>query len=268
MQLVVLVGRRHCAWVTCSCSTCGLPAGRQQLCCRSSGSALHWLLLAALCLLHIVCLSPVASHHAACHLPASHLLLPPPCRLMPATSVGEHSPGSDASYQPVRTLGLEDWGHKVSQTGPVSAVAWSPDCCALAAGYRHQGVVVWSPSGCRLMCSLRQTPALQSGLSGPGRGPSVDSSAALGRQNSSSSSVATTTAEELSGMLEGGISALAWGPLGYQVRWPQLRAMLPCCCTACWHHRLHVAPAALGKHSCLAWVQRAAGAQQAAAAAP
>jgi hypothetical protein len=57
---------------------------------------------------------------------------------------------------PTRVLSVVDWGHKPHVTGGVSFMQWSPDCRALAVGWRKQGLAVWSPSGCRLMCSLRQ----------------------------------------------------------------------------------------------------------------
>jgi hypothetical protein len=64
-------------------------------------------------------------------------------------------------------------------------------------------------------------------------------------------------------MLEGGISALAWGPLGYQVRrglagsWTGHAAML--CMLLATRAACGIA---VGKHSRLVLVQHAAGAQQ------
>ncbi|XP_042380712.1 guanine nucleotide exchange factor subunit RIC1-like [Zingiber officinale] len=57
----------------------------------------------------------------------------------------------------LRTISLYDWGYSKEDTGPVSCIAWTPDNCALAVGWKFRGVTVWSASGCRLMCTIRQT---------------------------------------------------------------------------------------------------------------
>ncbi|GFR46889.1 hypothetical protein Agub_g8531, partial [Astrephomene gubernaculifera] len=134
---------------------------------------------------------------------------------------------------PVRTLSLESWGHKVQQTGPVAQIEWSPDGRALAVGYAGQGVVVWSPSGCRLMCSLRQPPpgALSAFPSLASRGLSAQPSLARRSMNAPEHSsrsllLPRTPASTLGGAppgpppqvpLDGGVSALCWGPMGYQL---------------------------------------------------
>ncbi|KAJ3699104.1 hypothetical protein LUZ61_002809 [Rhynchospora tenuis] len=60
------------------------------------------------------------------------------------------------SGQLLRTISLFDWGYTVEDTGPVSCIAWTPDNCAFAVGWRYRGMAVWSVSGCRLMCTARQ----------------------------------------------------------------------------------------------------------------
>lgn len=59
----------------------------------------------------------------------------------------------------------------------------------LQVGWRRSGLGIWSPAGCRLMCTLRQTGAVQNG------------------------SAAVRCASPHG--LEGGISVLAWGYKGY-----------------------------------------------------
>lgn len=103
---------------------------------------------------------------------------------------------------------------------------WSPDGRALAVAYSGQGVVVWSPSGCRLMCSLRQPPPSLSAF------PST-ASRAISHQISSVSRSTQATGNSVRGLaassaqqppgpaphvpMDGGISALSWGPMGYQL---------------------------------------------------
>lgn len=183
--------------------------------------------------------------------------LPPPPGLRTAgpdsarlhrTAVGSATPGGCYSgssaaarlEEPVRTLSLESWGHKSQQTGPVVQVEWSPDCRALAVGFAQQGVVVWSPSGCRLMCSLRQPglsaypslrPSATLGNMGSGALGHVGSGPlAIGRNIGDEPSFgaggapfifsrsSTSALQPGSGVpLDGGVTALAWGPLGYQL---------------------------------------------------
>lgn len=112
---------------------------------------------------------------------------------------------------PVRILSLEEWGHRVQQTGPVSVVDWSPDCRALAVGYAHQGLVVWSPSGCRLMCTLRQSSAVSTASR------LQSSSLVTGESGTNISSLSLPSGEVDFGAVENGTKALAWGPLGYQL---------------------------------------------------
>ncbi|XP_039116025.1 LOW QUALITY PROTEIN: guanine nucleotide exchange factor subunit Rich-like [Dioscorea cayenensis subsp. rotundata] len=56
----------------------------------------------------------------------------------------------------LRTVSVYDWGYSVEDTGPVSCIAWTPDNCAFAVGWKYRGLAVWSVSGCRLMCTIRQ----------------------------------------------------------------------------------------------------------------
>lgn len=110
----------------------------------------------------------------------------------------------------VRTLHLGDWGYTPGQVGGISALAWAPDCRALAVGYARQGFVVWSPSGCRLLCTMRQpipggTPRISAQTSGVSTG-----------LNAGENEPAATPKFSMS-LLEGGVQALAWGPLGYQL---------------------------------------------------
>lgn len=44
----------------------------------------------------------------------------------------------------------------MEDTGPVTCIAWTPDNCAFAVGWKFRGLAVWSASGCRLMCTIRQ----------------------------------------------------------------------------------------------------------------
>ncbi|GLC73770.1 hypothetical protein PLESTF_001417100 [Pleodorina starrii] len=135
-------------------------------------------------------------------------------------------PGSPSSVAgapwepPVRTLSLDNWGHKSQQTGPVATVEWSPDGRALAVGYAGQGVVVWSPSGCRLMCSLRQPPpSLSTYPSAASRGlisqqvSFASRGLGWGLQHASSSGLGP----QPQAPLDGAVSALCWGPMGYQL---------------------------------------------------
>lgn len=46
--------------------------------------------------------------------------------------------------------------YSMEDTGPVSCIAWTPDNCAFAVGWKFRGLAVWSVSGCRLMCTIRQ----------------------------------------------------------------------------------------------------------------
>ncbi len=124
---------------------------------------------------------------------------------------------------------------------------WSPDCRALAVGYGGQGVVVWSPSGCRLMCSLRQPgPSLSTAPSSASRLGSLISHqpslrAMLNRQSldpagsvgsmmlsPAASGLPAAVAARLGGTagagssgpvapLDGSVTALCWGPMGYQL---------------------------------------------------
>ncbi|KAG6486310.1 hypothetical protein ZIOFF_054880 [Zingiber officinale] len=55
----------------------------------------------------------------------------------------------------LRTISLYDWGQLAYS--PVSCIAWAPDNCALAVGWKFRGLTVWSASGCRIMCTIRQT---------------------------------------------------------------------------------------------------------------
>ncbi|WOL17540.1 RAB6A-GEF complex partner protein 1 [Canna indica] len=57
----------------------------------------------------------------------------------------------------LRTISLYDWGYSMEDTGPVTCIAWTPDNCAFAVGWKFRGLTVWSASGCRLMCTIRQT---------------------------------------------------------------------------------------------------------------
>ncbi|XP_008785301.1 guanine nucleotide exchange factor subunit RIC1-like isoform X2 [Phoenix dactylifera] len=57
----------------------------------------------------------------------------------------------------LRTISLYDWGYSMEDTGPVTCIAWTPDNCAFAVGWKFRGLTVWSTSGCRLMCTIRQT---------------------------------------------------------------------------------------------------------------
>ncbi|XP_073010601.1 uncharacterized protein [Typha latifolia] len=59
--------------------------------------------------------------------------------------------------QHLRTISLYDWGYSMEDTGPVTSIAWTPDNCAFAVGWKFRGLSVWSASGCRLMCTIRQT---------------------------------------------------------------------------------------------------------------
>jgi RAB6A-GEF complex partner protein 1 len=52
---------------------------------------------------------------------------------------------------------LITFSYSVEDTGPVSCIAWTPDNCAFAVGWRYRGMAVWSVSGCRLMCTARQS---------------------------------------------------------------------------------------------------------------
>lgn len=61
------------------------------------------------------------------------------------------------SVSHLRTISLYDWGYSMEDTGPVSCIAWTPDNCAFAVGWKFRGLSVWSVSGCRLMCTIRQT---------------------------------------------------------------------------------------------------------------
>ncbi|GIL70747.1 hypothetical protein Vretifemale_1461 [Volvox reticuliferus] len=134
---------------------------------------------------------------------------------------GSAGTSPDAHWEPpVRTLSLDNWGHKPQQTGPVAQVEWSPDGRALAVGYAGQGVVVWSPSGCRLMCSLRQPPpSLSTYPSAASRGlishqnSLASQGPGWGYQRAASSSVGTQPQVPL----DGAVSALCWGPMGYQL---------------------------------------------------
>ncbi|ONK76132.1 uncharacterized protein A4U43_C03F24280 [Asparagus officinalis] len=61
------------------------------------------------------------------------------------------------SVSHLRTVSLYDWGYSMEDTGPVTCIAWTPDNCAFAVGWKFRGLTVWSVSGCRLMCTIRQT---------------------------------------------------------------------------------------------------------------
>uniref|UniRef100_A0A061S7S9 Protein ric1 n=1 Tax=Tetraselmis sp. GSL018 TaxID=582737 RepID=A0A061S7S9_9CHLO len=113
----------------------------------------------------------------------------------------------DRQYaSPTRVLSIVDWGHKPSATGGVSVMQWSPDCRALAVGWRLQGMAVWSPSGCRLMCSLRQ----KSEPFGLSRHDSVN-------ECTTPSEISCSGFETPYEPLEGGIATMCWGPEGYQL---------------------------------------------------
>lgn len=56
----------------------------------------------------------------------------------------------------LRTVSLYDWGYFMEDTGPVTCIAWTPDNCAFAVGWKFRGLTVWTVSGCRLMCTIRQ----------------------------------------------------------------------------------------------------------------
>ncbi len=187
----------------------------------------------------------------------------------PVTSGHAALQGAPAPGMLIRTLELEDWGHPAAALGAVSALAWAPDCRALAVGHAKQGMVVWSPSGCRLLCTLRQgssgapgrvEAALDvrcqsrqeegsgvgsSGLQGDGLQSGVlqsstqhdrttysnraQSSGSSGSSGSPSSSAHGTQASvhhaqgqqapraPAPAVLDGGVVALTWGPLGYQL---------------------------------------------------
>lgn len=107
----------------------------------------------------------------------------------------------------VRSLHLGDWGHTVAQTGGVAALAWSPDCRALAVGYFRQGMAVWSASGCRLMCTVRQPESQR-----------MSRSSALAPQGQGQQGQGSLHAPVFgAGLLDCGLQAVAWGPLGYSL---------------------------------------------------
>jgi hypothetical protein len=106
----------------------------------------------------------------------------------------------------VRTLHLGDWGHGPAQTGAVGALDWAPDCRALAVGYARQGLVVWSASGCRLLSTARQRDAAWTPRAAAAAAAPAPGGAAGGGGGSGGGS----------GM-DGGVQALAWGPLGYSL---------------------------------------------------
>lgn len=110
-----------------------------------------------------------------------------------------------------RCLHLRDWGHTPGQTGGVRALAWAPDCRALAVGYVRQGLSVWTPSGCRLMCTVRQPDAART----PRLGPAAANGG--GSCGGTPTAAAGAGAVGSGGPLDGGVQALAWGVLGYSL---------------------------------------------------
>lgn len=131
---------------------------------------------------------------------------PPPGALSHMLSGGLAAAPPWAADGLVRSLHLGDWGHSVSQTGGAAAVAWSPDCRAVAVGYSRQGAVVWSASGCRLMCTVRQPES--------SRTPRAAAAAAAAPAGSRGGAAAPTPAPA---PLAGPVQALAWGTLGYSL---------------------------------------------------
>jgi RAB6A-GEF complex partner protein 1 len=87
-----------------------------------------------------------------------------------------------------------NFSYSVEDTGPVSSIAWTPDNCALAVGWRYRGMAVWSVSGCRLMCTARQ-----SGLA------------------SASSPIVKLNTDFKSEPLIGGTALLQWDEHGYRL---------------------------------------------------
>ncbi|GAX78137.1 hypothetical protein CEUSTIGMA_g5579.t1 [Chlamydomonas eustigma] len=139
------------------------------------------------------------------------------------------APSTDEGEAPVRVLTLDPWGHKLSQTGGVAQVEWSPDGRAIAVGYQRHGLSVWSPSGCRLMCSLRQPRGGDKSALG---GMNLMSMPSLGRRSTLDSDTASFFASAPAGIsstsvegsedalhrhLEVPVSCLSWGVLGYQL---------------------------------------------------
>jgi hypothetical protein len=127
----------------------------------------------------------------------------------------------------LRSLSLADWGHTAAVTGAVAALAWAPDCRALAVGFSRQGMVVWTPSGCRVLCTIRQaaadTPRAAAAAAASASGPAL-------RPQTSRLAVCSSSGEPPhwqqqqhhhhhagASLLEGSVQTLAWGPLGYQL---------------------------------------------------
>ncbi|KAH9320719.1 hypothetical protein KI387_015358, partial [Taxus chinensis] len=94
----------------------------------------------------------------------------------------------------VRTVSLYDWGYSVEDTGAVNCIAWTPDNCAFAVGWKLRGLTVWSASGCRLMSTIRQI-----GI------------------NSASSPMLKSNQEYKCEPMVGGVACMGWDEYGYRL---------------------------------------------------
>ncbi|PSC67405.1 Quino amine beta chain-like RIC1-like guanyl-nucleotide exchange factor [Micractinium conductrix] len=176
---------------------------------------------------------------------------------LPTPGGGSASSGGPGQPDPSRVLSLSDWGYSSAVVGAASVLQWSPDGRVLAVGYAQRGMAVWTPSGCRLMCSLRHAVATSAPgttsvteLAGtPGRpAPAVPRSPQQQQQQAAGGGVHHASTDGGSahgpgspkraavagglwsqrsdlnpggapeaGILEAGISALAWSAHGYQL---------------------------------------------------
>ncbi|GLJ12697.1 hypothetical protein SUGI_0196120 [Cryptomeria japonica] len=94
----------------------------------------------------------------------------------------------------IRTVSLYDWGYSVEDTGAVNCIAWTPDNCAFAVGWKLRGLTVWSASGCRLMSTIRQI-----GI------------------NSASSPMVKSNQEYKCEPMVGGVACMGWDEYGYRL---------------------------------------------------
>lgn len=94
----------------------------------------------------------------------------------------------------LRTVSLYDWGYSVEDTGAVNCIAWTPDNCAFAVGWKLRGLTVWSASGCRLMSTIRQI-----GI------------------NSASSPMLKSNQEYKCEPMVGGVACMGWDEYGYRL---------------------------------------------------
>jgi hypothetical protein len=162
--------------------------------------------------------------------------------------------GGAGQPDPDHILSLTEWGYSSNLLGPAHVLRWSPDGKVVAAGYGYRGLAVWTPSGCRVMCTLRQAAqGMAVGSSGGGHGgveedvgrlesvdaseieSGIDSPSGLnphhgigggsgGSANTNANANTSTSTNNSgksggasTGILEGGVAALAWSQHGYSL---------------------------------------------------